>query len=171
MDPQHICVPLYNEFGNLFQITFSEKENEDLLSRLKKQVIKKNWNNLLSGFHKCVQRVAEIGKCGPGTKRKRPLNEKVMVRWGTFSQKVEIARKQVNASSGMIFSFVEGAFVTALRNGEWILLDEVNLAPLETLQRIIGVLDRETLATSSKIETTSMMMVEVATRHQSQLIS
>ncbi|XP_074284393.1 midasin-like [Silene latifolia] len=35
----------------------------------------------------------------------------------------------------------------------------------------LTVLDRETLATSSKIETTSMMMVEVATRHQSQLIS
>ncbi|XAR49907.1 hypothetical protein NMG60_11004090 [Bertholletia excelsa] len=43
----------------------------------------------------------------------------------------------------MIFSFVEGAFVTALRNGEWILLDEVNLAPPETLQRVIGVLEEE----------------------------
>uniref|UniRef100_F6H5X0 Midasin n=1 Tax=Vitis vinifera TaxID=29760 RepID=F6H5X0_VITVI len=30
-----------------------------------------------------------------------------------------------------IFQFVEGAFVTALRNGDWILLDEVNLAPPE----------------------------------------
>ncbi|KAJ4717838.1 Midasin [Melia azedarach] len=49
-------------------------------------------------------------------------------------------QKQI-ASSGMIFSFVEGAFVTALRKGEWILLDEVNLAPPETLQRIIGVLE------------------------------
>ncbi|KAA8540262.1 hypothetical protein F0562_024175 [Nyssa sinensis] len=37
----------------------------------------------------------------------------------------------------------EGAFVTALRNGDWILLDEVNLAPPETLQRIIGVLEDE----------------------------
>ncbi|GFY97181.1 midasin-like protein [Actinidia rufa] len=37
----------------------------------------------------------------------------------------------------------EGAFVTALRNGEWILLDEVNLAPPETLQRVSGVLEEE----------------------------
>ncbi|KAF9621708.1 hypothetical protein IFM89_027274 [Coptis chinensis] len=40
----------------------------------------------------------------------------------------------------MAFSFVEGAFITALRNGHWILLDEVNLAPPETLQRLMGVL-------------------------------
>ena len=40
-----------------------------------------------------------------------------------------------------IFQFVEGAFVTALRNGDWILLDEVNLAPPKSLQRVIGVLE------------------------------
>ncbi|KAF9620680.1 hypothetical protein IFM89_013980 [Coptis chinensis] len=34
----------------------------------------------------------------------------------------------------------KGAFITALRNGHWILLDEVNLAPPETLQRLMGVL-------------------------------
>jgi midasin len=43
----------------------------------------------------------------------------------------------------MSFQFVEGAFVSALRNGHWILLDEVNLAPPETLQRIGAVLDGE----------------------------
>ncbi|KAL2334884.1 hypothetical protein Fmac_016097 [Flemingia macrophylla] len=37
----------------------------------------------------------------------------------------------------------EGSFVTALRKCEWILLDEVNLAPPETLQRIVGVLEGE----------------------------
>ncbi|KAK9734478.1 hypothetical protein RND81_04G142700 [Saponaria officinalis] len=143
MDPQHICIPLYKEFENLFSLTFSLKDNETLLSRLRKHVSKKNWTSLLSDLHKGVQRVAELGKGGPGTKRKRPMKEKVLALWESFSQKVEIARKQLLASSGMIFSFVEGAFVTALRNGQWILLDEVNLAPLETLQRIIGVLDRE----------------------------
>ena len=104
---------------------------------------KKDWTTLLIGFQKGVRKVIEIGKCGPGAKRKRPLEEKVLVLWENLSQKVEIARRQIAATSGMIFSFVEGAFVTALRNGEWILLDEVNLAPPETLQRIIGVLDGE----------------------------
>ncbi|KAH9607417.1 hypothetical protein KSS87_007507 [Heliosperma pusillum] len=142
-DAQHICLPLYKEFELLFSVTFSQKDNDNFLSSLRKHVNKKHWTSFLSGLQKVVQKVAEIGRCGPGTKRKRPLKEEVMTQWEVFYQKVEIARKQILASSGMIFSFVEGAFVSALRNGEWILLDEVNLAPLETLQRIIGVLDRE----------------------------
>ena len=40
-----------------------------------------------------------------------------------------------------MFAFVEGALVTALREGRWILLDEINLAPAETLERLGGVLE------------------------------
>ena len=43
-----------------------------------------------------------------------------------------------------MFAFVEGALVTALREGHWILLDEINLAPAETLERIGGILESET---------------------------
>lgn len=79
------------------------------------------------------------------------VNSKIMVKkrkkvltkeWEGLSEKLKAARSQIE-SSGMVFSFVEGAFVTALREGEWILLDEINLAPVETLQRIIGVLEGE----------------------------
>ncbi len=40
-----------------------------------------------------------------------------------------------------VFAFVEGALVAALREGSWILLDEINLAPNETLERLAGVLE------------------------------
>ncbi|CAL5443785.1 unnamed protein product [Camellia sinensis] len=143
MNAQFLCIPLYMEFENLFTTTFSSKDNEDFLVRLKKFVNDKNWKKLLSGFRKGVQKILEIGRSGSGTKRKRPLREELLKAWEDFSLKLESARAQINDSSGMIFSFVEGAFVTALRNGEWILLDEMNLAPPETLQRVIGVLEEE----------------------------
>ena len=41
----------------------------------------------------------------------------------------------------MSFAFAEGALVTALRNGTWLLLDEANLAPPDVLERIAGLLD------------------------------
>ncbi|KAF7135896.1 hypothetical protein RHSIM_Rhsim08G0236800 [Rhododendron simsii] len=143
MNAQFVCIPLYKEFDNLFTSTFPSKDNEDFLVRLKKFVNDKNWKMLLSGFQKGVRKILEIGRSGPGTKRKRPLGEELLKAWEGFSLKLETARAQINDSAGMIFSFVEGAFVTALRNGEWILLDEVNLAPPETLQRVIGVLEEE----------------------------
>ena len=39
------------------------------------------------------------------------------------------------------FQFVEGQLVRALREGLWILLDEINLAPTDTLQRLTSVLE------------------------------
>ncbi|CAA3030250.1 Midasin [Olea europaea subsp. europaea] len=94
--------------------------------------------DLLGGFKPMDARKFQSGK-----KRKRPLNEELLKAWENFSVKLERARTQVNALAGMLFSFVEGAFISALKNGEWILLDEVILAPPEILQRVIGVLEEE----------------------------
>lgn len=102
---------------------------------------------LLTGFEKGVKffkKSVEAGQARSDKKRKKPFVEDSIKAWENFSVKLEAANGQIDASSGMVFSFVEGAFVTALRNGEWILLDEINLAPPETLQRIIGVLEGDT---------------------------
>lgn len=129
-------MPLYADF----------QVNVDFLAHLQKHLSNKNWKMLLVGFQKGVDsfhKFVQEGKSRSGKKRKKPLNEERYKAWDNFSLKLETARGQIGASSGMMFSFVEGAFVTALRNGEWILLDEVNLAPPETLQRVIGVLEGE----------------------------
>lgn len=120
--------------------------NVDFLAHLQKHLTDKNWKMLLAGFQKGVdsfRNLVQEGRSGSGKKRKKPLDEESFKAWENFSFKLETARGHIGASSGMLFSFVEGAFVTALRNGEWILLDEVNLAPPETLQRVSGVLEGE----------------------------
>ncbi len=35
------------------------------------------------------------------------------------------------AEGGLAFAFVEGALLRAVRDGAWLLLDEINLAPAE----------------------------------------
>ena len=40
----------------------------------------------------------------------------------------------------IIFNFVEGSLVKAVRNGEWLLLDELNLATSDTLESIADLL-------------------------------
>ncbi|KAI3759776.1 hypothetical protein L6452_07827 [Arctium lappa] len=143
MNAQFLCLPLYQEFESLFRSTFSSKDNENFLAILRKSVSDKNWNMLFSGLQKGVRTVVRIGKHKSGLKRKRPLGEELIKSWESFSLKLEAAHAQIGASDGMVFSFVEGVFITALKNGDWILLDEVNLAPPETLQRVIGVLEDE----------------------------
>lgn len=50
-------------------------------------------------------------------------------------------RRTDEQSTAPVFAFVEGALVSAIREGTWLLLDEVNLAPAETLERVASVLE------------------------------
>ncbi|KAK9131363.1 hypothetical protein Sjap_011850 [Stephania japonica] len=151
IDPRFIFVPLYNEFMNLFSKTFSVKDNMTegkFLHSLKNIRNTKDWRKMIKVFQKGLHKVLdhhshEVGAPGQGTKRKRPLDAKVIKAWECFSDKLNTASRQIDSASSMTFSFVEGVFVQALRNGHWILLDEVNLAPPDTLQRIKGVLEGE----------------------------
>lgn len=111
--------------------------NSKVSNHLEKILNSKNWEKLLRGIQQGVGKTQPLIR---SKKRKRP--EELLQAWESFYIKFDNVCK-TNLSSGMLFSFVEGSFVTALRNGEWILLDEVNLAPPETLQRIIGVLEGE----------------------------
>ncbi|XP_057771067.1 midasin isoform X2 [Salvia miltiorrhiza] len=143
VDAGLVCIPLYQEFITLFTNTFPSKDNDIYLTRMRKFVHEKNWKMLLRGFQKCISRIVEIRKPSSGKKRKRPLSEELLKAWEIFSANLERAHAQVSASDGMVFSFVEGAFIEAMKNGEWVLLDEVNLAPPEILQRVTGVLENE----------------------------
>ncbi|XP_017978548.1 PREDICTED: midasin [Theobroma cacao] len=146
MDAQSICIPLYNEFKFLFSKAFSMKDNHGLFARLQELLCSKNWEKLLRKLKNGVnlfRKLVEEERSGSARKRKKPLDvEKKVKAWEELSARLETARRQI-ASTGMVFSFVEGVFVTALRNGQWILLDEMNLAPPEILQRVIGVLEGE----------------------------
>ena len=52
--------------------------------------------------------------------------------WQRFGSDVLAAEKaSMMAEKGFAFAFVEGALVRAVREGWWLLLDEINLAPAE----------------------------------------
>ncbi len=42
------------------------------------------------------------------------------------------------AEKGFAFAFVEGALVKAVREGWWLLLDEINLAPAEVCHSLLS---------------------------------
>ncbi|KAF0928097.1 hypothetical protein E2562_037875 [Oryza meyeriana var. granulata] len=133
-DARSICFPLYIEFKDLFCRSFSGKDNEAILRHCDVYVMEKNWKKLLRALAKCVEKAQKL----INGSRSNTISD-----WDSFSSRLNAACSQIGSAAGMSFQFVEGAFVSALRNGHWILLDEVNLAPPETLQRIGAVLDGE----------------------------
>ena len=75
-------------------------------------------------------------------RRASVLSESLVQTWRAFERDLTAAERAVKGSgSGPVFAFVEGALVTALKEGRWILFDEINLAPAETLERLSGVLE------------------------------
>ena len=54
---------------------------------------------------------------------------------------VYIRQKYIQIETSFAFSFVPGVLVDAILTGKWILLDELNLAPSEVLQRLSGLFE------------------------------
>ncbi|VEL30721.1 unnamed protein product [Protopolystoma xenopodis] len=48
---------------------------------------------------------------------------------------------EVAVSGCPLFTYVEGCLVRALRQGDWVLLDEINLAPTDLLDGLSGMLE------------------------------
>ena len=62
--------------------------------------------------------------------KKARLSDDTRKQWDEFASEMEIAKRTLTVSTqGFAFEFVEGALVHALRTGQWLLLDEINMAP------------------------------------------
>ena len=65
-------------------------------------------------------------------------------RWETLEarlRRLTTQLKRLDTNAALAFAFVEGSLVRAVKNGEWILLDEINLATAETLDCLAGLIE------------------------------
>ncbi|CAD6924714.1 unnamed protein product [Tilletia controversa] len=73
--------------------------------------------------------------------RQLALDAELDEEWILFAAEIDAFEAQhASKRRNFVFSFVEGPLVHALRNGDWILLDEINLAASEVLHCLSGLL-------------------------------
>ncbi|KAJ5805247.1 Midasin [Penicillium riverlandense] len=151
-----MAIPMLDEFNQLFELTFSAKKNQKFLSSVSKSVSFSNWPRLVNLWHEAVRladgafkpsrdvsKDTENGDEQPSKKRKleSPKYQHLRQRWESFAAQLGDFEAQVSQGDAKFaFAFVQGKIVRALRNGEWVLLDEVNLASPDTLENIAGLL-------------------------------
>jgi MoxR-like ATPase len=135
LEIQHVARNVYQTFVDLFTGTFSRKQNAEFLSFAAASLQKEQWMKL----SQCFRRAAQLGL----TKlKKEAVVLPTVAAWERFKSTAERFEKQrLACASGLAFVFTEGALVDAIRKGKWVLLDEINLASSETLQRLCGLLD------------------------------
>lgn len=141
-----LAVPMKEEFDDLFEQTFSTKKNQQYMETVAKAVSKGRWSRLLSLWQEALRMLADLSKpetesiAEPASKRRKldlPKYQRLKTRWGKFAADVHQFQAHVaNGPRGFAFSFVEGNIVKAARNGDWVLLDEINLASPDTLETL-----------------------------------
>jgi len=129
LSPKLLGRGLFDAFELVFKRWVEVGKNETYFQDVFNSFQKGNWPRLA----KLIRQVAE------------GLQKKVTgVDNGEFAdllQRVEAFEKQAAfMQSNVLFGFVEGALVEAVRSGHWILLDEINLASRETLEVLSGLL-------------------------------
>uniref|UniRef100_A0A8C0ZFS4 Midasin n=1 Tax=Cyanistes caeruleus TaxID=156563 RepID=A0A8C0ZFS4_CYACU len=136
VDNKLIWLPLRESFEELFSQTFSRKKNQTFLGHIQTCYRQKRWHDLL----KLMQHIhkSAINKEVKENASGLPLKEK----WEAFGLKLTHAHQQMKMTeNALLFAFVEGTLAQAVKKGEWILLDEINLAAAETLECLSGLLE------------------------------
>ncbi|KAH8909629.1 midasin [Coniochaeta sp. PMI_546] len=163
VNSRSLAVPLKEEFEDLFEKTgVSAEKNQEYLERIAKKFARGRWSEvskewrkapkmfetIVSTLQKSRSRSEVTGESGeqPAKRRKTdsgklPRLLKLKPRWDAFSQSLDQFDRQISSGSGSFaFAFVEGNIVKAARNGDWVLLDEINLATPDTLETIADLL-------------------------------
>ncbi|PHH61107.1 hypothetical protein CDD81_769 [Ophiocordyceps australis] len=154
-----LAVPLKEQFEDLFAATgISASKNQKYLEQIGKCFAKSQWSRL----SKLWQEAPRIQDDTQPLKRRKTQSKlhslrELRSRWDNFSHNLEQFNVQISGGShGFAFSFVEGNLIKAVRNGDWVLLDEINLASPDTLESIADLL-------TGNEEQPSILLSETAT--------
>ncbi|KAL4676505.1 hypothetical protein H8959_010650 [Pygathrix nigripes] len=136
VDHKLIWLPLREAFEELFAQTFSKKQNFTFLGHIQTCYRQKRWHDLL----RLMQHVhkSAVNKDGKESETGLLIKEK----WEAFGLRLNHAQQQMKMTENtLLFAFVEGTLAQAVKKGEWILLDEINLAAPEILECLSGLLE------------------------------
>ncbi|KAA3678763.1 midasin [Paragonimus westermani] len=136
VDMRTLIRPLREKFETLFCRTFRMETNATFLGHINTCFNDGRWRELFT----LMQHPSRLAVTRPETSA-RPD-------WLTFLQQLDQLQRRLEAVTkanqpSLGFAFIEGVLVRALQDGDWVLLDEINLAPAEMFDSLSGLLDSE----------------------------
>ncbi|OCH90921.1 midasin [Obba rivulosa] len=175
VDTRVPAMELQDRFLELFGRTFSRKKNAKFEESVRKAVQEGKWKRAAGLWLESAklakdkmrakiteEETKELTAAEAPRKRRKVDGDGSEDSWEAFHRDVRTFEVQhVKGKAKLAFSFVEGPLVKALRSGDWVLLDEVNLATPETLECISALLHGPT----SSITLTEQGSLEPIPRH------
>ncbi|EMR10018.1 hypothetical protein PNEG_01773 [Pneumocystis murina B123] len=152
VDLKTVSTSLKNQFDDLFSTMFSIQKNFKFLEATQKAYSNKKWKYMLRLFRAAIDMAQkQLGLFHDdekndkmtciSRKKKRCLGPELKQKLESFSCNLANFEKYVlNNPNCFFFDFVEGPLTRAVKNGTWILLDEINLAEFGVLENIASIL-------------------------------
>ncbi|CAG8452138.1 711_t:CDS:10 [Ambispora gerdemannii] len=147
VDAKVLATPLKEEFDVLFERTFSIKRNPKFLDMVRKMYVTRKFEKFATLLMQAVEMAEKRfnnefdREENNNNKSSKSASPELRQRWKIFADSVNKFQFQYTQIRGkLMFSFVEGTLVKAVIDGDWILLDEINMASTETLECLSGLL-------------------------------
>lgn len=130
---QYIIDTILEEYIDLFDQTFSSEKNTVFKAKLIQ--LSNNWNTLFEIMLHVFSKTDE----------KTKSNNDLFLKWVNLKEKILNYKDIFNDKNKnrLPFAFVEGALTRAIKFGEWVLLDEINLAETETLNGLLCFMEND----------------------------
>ncbi|GAB0090345.1 Midasin [Sergentomyia squamirostris] len=137
VDLHYVVAPLFSDFQYLLRTTFDAGKNEKFLESMLETFANKHYKKLVKAMLQIVDHTLKSYERKTGASLQKKLNDN----WLALKQKLQKLTEQMKNSNNMSFAFISGALVNCLKDGNWILLDEINLASTETLECLATILE------------------------------
>jgi midasin len=154
---RNLAIPLKEEIDDLLMASNKNfaRDNPKFVALVSKYTngekwkeISKLWRQAINTLEKSLSKLPKMVPNGdtsieqPAKRIKRESKyQELQRRCLRLCEKLDQFDIQISGGSkGFAFSFIEGNIVKAARNGDWVLLDEINLASPDTLESIADLL-------------------------------
>uniref|UniRef100_A0A182WJD3 Midasin n=1 Tax=Anopheles minimus TaxID=112268 RepID=A0A182WJD3_9DIPT len=145
VDLGFVVTPLRYEFESLFRRSFNVQKNEKFLANVAQCYGSGEYDVLVKLMLKISEK-ASLKKVVPDSKPVKGSapgkhGKNVQEKWNALQGKLKKLDSQLKNSINVSFAFIPGSLVNCIRNGDWVLLDEINLASTETLECLSTILE------------------------------
>ncbi|VDP85277.1 unnamed protein product [Echinostoma caproni] len=152
VDTRALIRPLREQFESLFFRTFKTDTNLAFLGHINTCFNENRWRDLLTLMrHPTQMAIAKWNQAQSAHSNTADCTTaaSTLTGWTSLLQQLNQVQLRLDASTkanqpALGFAFIEGALVRSIQDGDWVLLDEVNLAPPEMLNCLSGLLDSST---------------------------
>ncbi|XP_072178223.1 midasin-like [Diadema setosum] len=144
VDLRQVVAPVREAFEDAFRTTFSVKQNLQFLSHIQQCFTQQRWRELVQLMSHSQQAACKRFQRSHDKEQAGASKKDVVLegQWRSLGERLHQLTIQIQHSeNALAFSFIEGTLVKALKAGDWILLDEINLATAETLECLSSLLE------------------------------